>query len=377
MRDVTTPPRVSNPAEIFGAVDRFDPPRVLSGWVKARNGYYDPSRVVITVSVDGRVIGKGHVTQFRADIIDTPGSLSGFRVVCSEELSDEKLAFGLITVEACDEGGQPGQLKLWDRVRANAFRQLIQSTPSFGKETAAIILNSLAKSKEIDRAAREAILQVHDSYFEESSRKLMYVFESLGKDCSLGNIQRGFGAEPMGLWRYAGINIDSVTSALNQSLAGIGTKEFTRLHVSGRGEYMSTDTRYDMLSHTFIYENEVEFERFFQQQCRKICFLAKNMIDKLTEAEKIFVVHAIPDRITDSKLAALLQAMRRFGPSQLLYLELASESNPSGTLTVRPDGIMTGFVEQIQGDDVRPTAENRRSWLSVLEKAHAGSTRKL
>ena len=355
--------------KLSGAVDNFLPPRLLSGW--ARNSEQVGRGLDITVSVyrGDRMIAEGPLTRVRPDIVNDPDYLTEFRLVCTEDVPDEVIAFDLLRIEARDNDGRTCKLEIWDRVRGFAFGRLMQSSTPLGKAAASAVLSGLGQSRSLAEDARQAILQVHDLHFEEDNRRLLYQFENLGKDCSVGGLQRAYGAEPLGLLRFAGIGVDAVINAMKDRFRGVGSAEFTRLEPSDTREYYSTDTRYGMSSHTFIYEGDVEFDRFFQQQCKKIEFLAQNIMEKLQEGDRIFVIHAIPEAIPDTKLRDLLRAMRSIGSAPLLYLQAASDTRPLGSLAMRDDGIMEGYVLQIQG--VESTAEIRESWLTVCRKAQA------
>ncbi len=55
----------------------------------------------------------------------------------------------------------------------------------------------------------------------QSDAELLCHFESLGRNCEFGFVQRLSGAEPMGLLRFAGMSFDALVQALNTRFAGI------------------------------------------------------------------------------------------------------------------------------------------------------------
>jgi len=233
------------------------------------------------------------------------------------------------------------------------------------------VLDSLGKNQPPEPEARGAISQTYDHYSAEENRRLFYQFESLGSDCSLGGMQRAYGAEPLGLLRFTRITVPAMINALRDGFKGVGAPEYTRLIMDEAGQYFSQDFRYHMSSHTFVYQTDVEYEQFFKKQCKKISFLVRNMLEKLQEGEKIFVVHAMPGTIQDDVLAILMQELRNYGSSRLLYLEEASEICPPGRFLVRDDGIMVGYVLKIQSELTRPIMKVRESWLAVCRQAEA------
>jgi hypothetical protein len=352
-----------------GAVDNFVAPRLLTGWVRNSERVGSGQDITVSVYRGNVLIAKGPPTRSRADIVSSSDYFSEFRLECSEDLPDEIIAFDLLRIIASDQEGRTARLFVWDRVRGRALSRLLEYCPALGKEAVGALLYNIGLNKNLTEEVRTAVRKVHDSHFEEKITQLLYQFESLGNDCSLGGLQRAFGAEPLGLFRFAGIEIDDVVRALRGRCIGVGSPEFTRLILSDGGEYISTDTRYGMSSHTFVCEGDVALDRFYEQQCKKIAFLARNILEKLEEGEKIFLVHAMPNFISDEKLQELLVLMRELGSGLLLYLHAPSEDLPVGQFRSRRDGIMEGSVRSVRGDDDSP--ESRESWLQVLLHASA------
>lgn len=357
--------------QLEGSVDRFIAPRLLSGWVRKSELTGNGNDIRLFVFSGDRIIAEGRPARARYDIVNDPDYLTEFSLYCSEDISYELIAFSLLKIEARDSDGMRGLLPIWDVVRGHAFDHLMQSSTPLGMAATSAVLRGLAQNPELPNEARQSILRVNDLHFAADITRLMYQFESLGKDCSLGSIQRSFGAEPLGLMRFTGISVEAVITALKDRFRGVGDPEFTKIETSDTGEYYSADTRYNMSSHTFIFAGDVEFNSFYKQYCKKLGFLVRNMLEKLEAGEKIFVIHAIPETISPRLLDDLFETIRSFGSSWLLYLEAATETSPPGTLVVRQDGLITGYVLQIQGELIAPVAEVRESWVKVLRLAAA------
>jgi hypothetical protein len=365
MSDLTTP----KAGNLTGCVDRFDAPATLWGWVNTADLPGRGSGVTIRASLAGRVLATGTLTHPRPDIVADTAFLAGFNLTCDEEIPDDAFAFGQLAVEAFDPAGGVSALPLYDRARGFALERVLAAAVPFGKYSAAAFLNALVASPEISPDAKEAIRGLNDRYFEEEDRNLVFRFESLGKDCALGGMQRAYGAEPLGLWRFSGIGIDSVTAALNNRFAGIGSPEFTSIVTDPTGEYYTIDSRYHMATHTNVFQGKVNHDEFFAQSCKKIRFLVRNMIEKLEAGEKIFVVHNLPDPISEERLSRLRAAMQAYGPGRLLYMQLADEDHPPGTVLRREDGILAGYVLGLQGEMMRPEWEIREGWMRAFRAA--------
>jgi len=354
-----------------GCVDRFDAPATVYGWVDTSSHPGRGRGITVRISHDDKIIATGALSFPRPDIVPDMDYLSGFGITCDVDIPDDVFAFGRLLVEVVDERGNVTVLPHYDLPRSFALERYLLVTPPFGKFSAAVLLNRLLHSRDIPKEARRALRDLNDQYFEEADRNLLYKFESLGCDCSLGSVQRAYGAEPLGLFRFTGISIDGVIAALDSQFAGIGQPEFTKIVTAENGEYYTSDTRYYMMSHTHVFEGKVKLEEFYEKQCRKISFLVRNMIEKLESDDVIFVVHHLPREIPNKLLRQLLEAMRRYGPAPLLYLQLADEEHPPGTVAMRDDGIMVGYVLRVQGEIMRPVWEVREGWIRTFRAARA------
>ncbi len=199
----------------------------------------------------------------------------------------------------------------------------------------------------------------------------MLRFESLGRDCEFGSVQRSFGAEPLGLLRFSAIGVDALTAALRDRFRGVGAPEFTEIKVDEEGEYRTTDRRYGMEAHTFFFEGSVEYQEFFVQQCKKISYLARNLLDVIESGEKILVHHMRPERLSEARLQALLAAVRAIGPAPLLYVENAIGQHQPGSVVRRDNGLMVGYVDD-EGDGANPAPHSAAgTWRKVCAAAAA------
>jgi tetratricopeptide (TPR) repeat protein len=148
---------------------------------------------------------------------------------------------------------------------------------------------------------------------------LMMRFEGLGGTCEFGLMQRYYGAEPLGLFRWAGINLVNLCTALGNDLAGIGEPEFTRLEVTPVGEFVTSDSRYGLGMHTFMRDTGQDRDKLLQQLQRRMRFLREKLLNDLRDGEKIFVYrHMLSPH--DRQLHRLLAALRAHNPANRLVV---------------------------------------------------------
>lgn len=185
--------------------------------------------------------------------------------------------------------------------------------------------------------------------------ELMMEFESLGDNCEFGLVQRGAGAEPLGLFRFAGINapvdvrLEMLVSALEGELVGLGSPENVSVELAGaegRREFMAIESAYNLLYHTFLKEGEIEPEVLRKRESVRLQFLKRKLLEDLRNGEKIWVWKSNLT-ITLDRIERLVAVLRRRGPNMLLWVVEADDVHPSGSVERIGDGLLKGYVEKL------------------------------
>jgi tetratricopeptide (TPR) repeat protein len=205
---------------------------------------------------------------------------------------------------------------------------------------------------------------------EDAQRHLLMRFEALGENCELGFVQRHFGAEPLGLLRWAGMSNASLIAALDTAFAGVGDPEYTIMGLNPHNhEYYTSDLRYGMNMHTFLHEGEEPQEKIYRSMCRRLLFLKNKLLRDLAAAEKIFV-YSSACRLSEQDLAALVAALRRHGAVTLLHVCPAGGLHQPGEVILLDDGLLVGFLGRV-GYDGKRWDILFDQWLTICERAVA------
>lgn len=181
--------------------------------------------------------------------------------------------------------------------------------------------------------------------------ELFSSFESLGDDCEFGMVQRRFGAEPLSLLRWTATPPDPLAEALKTQFEGVGDPEQSELRVVN-GEFNIVTPRYLMNAHSFVFESSISADKFFIQQCKRISFLRRKLLEDLQAAEKIFV-YKYRHGLTDEQVQTLYAAMLSYSPdSKLLCLKLADDEHPSGTSSKIDRGLVVAYLKHFSTVDI-------------------------
>lgn len=199
---------------------------------------------------------------------------------------------------------------------------------------------------------------------------LMMRFESLGGDapgCEIGLVQRKFGAEPLGLLRWTTIPPERLIEAMRCGFEGVGSPEQTELVVDDCDFYRTRDKRFDVNMLTFCKPSEIEFTKMEARALKRISFLREKLLRDLADPDKIFVYRTLGDTLSVDEIKQLKAAMNQYGRNRLLYLKLADEDHPVGSISIEARDLCFGYVAQFS---YQPLTELHMSgWLPVFQQA--------
>lgn len=195
-------------------------------------------------------------------------------------------------------------------------------------------------------------------------------FESLGDNCEFGVVQGKLGLHPLGLLRFAGMNLPNVVRALEAKFEGIGTPETLRVHPSGDvgTEFMMEETWLQTRYHTFHNLGDIEPDALREKEANRLRFLRRKMLEDLAVGEKIWIWREYFE--TDpARLLPLLNVLRSFGPNKLLMVVAADDAHPAGTVEFLDRDFLRGYVERL-APYADATDSLPYSWLEMCRNAY-------
>jgi tetratricopeptide (TPR) repeat protein len=190
-------------------------------------------------------------------------------------------------------------------------------------------------------------------------------FESLGDTCEFGIVQRMFRVEHVSLLRWAQTNPSDLIEALNQQLEGVGDPEHTIVAVND-DEYITQDRRYYMFSHTFTPTTSEPIELFAPEQCRRMQWLRRRLLDSLRAAARIFV-YKCDDGLSDAEVQGLRAALVRYSPDiALLCVRLQESGSTSGTVERIDQNLFVGYIDRFSTVNISVSA-----WITICRQVAA------
>jgi len=122
---------------------------------------------------------------------------------------------------------------------------------------------------------------------------------------------------------------------------------------------------------TFIYEDEVSFEKMYAASCRRMQFLARKLVEDLEQGNKIFVYRLTDRNLSEAELDRLHAAMRVYGDNTLLYVRYETAEHPNGTVELDKPGLIVGYIDRFRlspADEIAAVPPTE-SWLTICQNA--------
>jgi hypothetical protein len=204
---------------------------------------------------------------------------------------------------------------------------------------------------------------------EIDTPELMMRFESLGENCEFGLVQRRCGAEPLGLFRFASAPLSNLLAAVEGRFEGFGAPDKISVELSSNGrEYMVRDGQYGFLYHAWVLADEMRPEEICDREARRVPLLVRKLVEDLTAARKLLVVHGIDEPLEQGSVERLLAALRHYGPNMLLWVELADAGHPPGSVGWAGPSLLKGNIDRFApGENAHDLS--LECWIALCREA--------
>jgi hypothetical protein len=211
-------------------------------------------------------------------------------------------------------------------------------------------------------------------------------FQSLGKNCEFGLVQKHNGSNVPGLFKFAFTSLRSLVTAFRSDFRDLAAVDNLSIETeysdaeNVRGAFHVWSHGYTMRFHAG-YNHITDLEKLKKAESRRLEFLLSTFIEDLRAGEKIFVFKSVPEQagfVTEQvQIEELFVAMRAYGPVTLLWVTIAADGHPPGSVEEISDGLIRGYIDHLaprEGILARFScmiSYSVEAWSSVCTKAHA------
>ncbi len=197
--------------------------------------------------------------------------------------------------------------------------------------------------------------------------ELVAKFDSFGDNCEFGFVQRHFGAEPLGAFRFANPRAEMIIEGLGKKFADLGTDVVVELdQQQPRREWILVDRIYDIRQHSFIWEGDPREVTIAAKMRRHCKYLRDKLIEDLVEGNKIYVIKSVPD-VRPELARRVAAGVRNWGTGSVLWVV---DQGTGPAIEDLGDGLLRGCVNGILPQGHPRWGEFAWSqWLAVMAGA--------
>jgi hypothetical protein len=193
--------------------------------------------------------------------------------------------------------------------------------------------------------------------------------QSLGENCEVAFVQRLYGAEPFGLFRWAATPLTKLLPALKARFEGLGMPENLDAEVDDASEYQIIDKKYGFKNHSFAYEyNGIQKADILKREAVRLPFMARLLRQELERANRLFCFHDAGGSNRD-QIEGLLGVMGTYGPNTLLWVCPAAAPEQVGTAEKLHERLICGYLDRFEQIDkvIKPSYD---AWIQIIRAAH-------
>jgi hypothetical protein len=190
-------------------------------------------------------------------------------------------------------------------------------------------------------------------------------FQSLGFNCEFGLVQRHFGSEPLGLFRFSTTPLRGLRALLSEAADPFADPSSLAVRVDDTGEYKTQLRPYDFLFHSDVGVALLDPAAAHAHELRRLRFLWRKFREDLEEGSRIFVFRS-GNRMSRRSLEELATLLRRYGPNDLLWVTPAEPGRPVGTVVRLAPGLMHGAIDRLS---VEPALCSFEVWRTLCREA--------
>ena len=208
----------------------------------------------------------------------------------------------------------------------------------------------------------------------EMWRELYLKFENIGANCEFGLVQRRFGAEPLGLMRWAAARPEQLVFGLNSRFADVGNPQ--RIRLERDRSYFRNEDDWDAIVepylrlHTYIPADDSRKSADHELICRRLRFMRDEFLEDLEDGDKVYVYKELGFRISRKQVSDISSALRAYNKDNRLFIvHLANQKRKPGDVYWMNDGVLAGCLEKDAAGGAIPELIPFSTWHQIIQKA--------
>jgi hypothetical protein len=196
-------------------------------------------------------------------------------------------------------------------------------------------------------------------------RSLLDDLQNLGSNCEFGLVQRHFGCEALGLFRFSTTPLKGLRAFLKAESDPFLPSDALEI-TTVEAEYKAILKPYGFVFHTDVGAAKLPPDQVHGHELRRLRFLWRKLEEDLKDGNRLFVCKT-GVKMWKGHLVELAALLRRRGPNHLLWVTPEDGGRTAGTVEVVGPGLMRGFIDHLAIGDVDISFD---VWNELCRRAH-------
>ena len=195
---------------------------------------------------------------------------------------------------------------------------------------------------------------------------LAHRFESWGRDCEFGLVQRALGIEPNDLFRFSDPTPEVLVKLIRTGFADYGEKCYIALdEQQPRREWFIVDHDTRTSRHSRIFEGDLPKEKVQELALFWTRLLREKAGRDIAEANKIYVMKSSQGDLTEDAVIEVVRALRSKGRGWVMWVEAGE---PPGHCEITMEGLLRARIDRlcVRGHEYEFSLAG---WLTVMCEA--------
>ena len=185
-------------------------------------------------------------------------------------------------------------------------------------------------------------------------KQLMQHFRSLGDNAEFSVVQHGLDLEVPSLFRHARMSLAQIAHGLACLFEGVDDPATLRLTAvqlyEGPLDYMGIQDAYSLWVAADIKEGGLATERVRAVLAGRLSAMRRLLLDDLRDESRIFVLRREAP-LEEAEVMPIWSLLRGLGRATLLFVTLADDTHPAGTVERCRAGLFCGRVDRLPDAD--------------------------
>ena len=233
---------------------------------------------------------------------------------------------------------------------------------------------------QVERPPAQSVLAAQAQQTANLAASIAARFQSLGggsnRDdlwgygCEFGYYQRSLGLEPLHFLRWASVPPLALIRGLRDRFAEISDASKISFLENEDPIWNMVHQSYDIrVDHTGMFKKDYDKFEARRRIATHMSYLRDKFLEDLEDGDKAFVYRTFDHTMPNEQLKLMSQAIKAYGPGQVLYVRLFDENHQTFEVERVSDNLLIGYIDFFAPQPDNVLLDNLDGWTRICKLA--------